>query len=73
LRKEICLRTRWAGCGSSNCQSQMSGFAPAAQLTIKQRMPTKTVLLCSEFDMIIVAHYRAKGNEEIWTIRCIIK
>jgi hypothetical protein len=51
----------------------MSGFAPAAQLMIKQKIPTKTVLLDSKLDMIIVTHYRAKGNEEIWTIRCIIK
>ena len=51
----------------------MSGFAPAAQLTIKQKTPTKTVLLDSELGMIMVAHYSAKGNEEIWTIRCIIK
>ena len=51
----------------------MIGFDPAVQLMIKQKMPTKTVLLDSEFDMIVAAHYSAKGNEEIWTIRCIIK
>lgn len=51
----------------------MSGFAPAAQLTIKQKMPNETILLDSELDMIIAVHYSAKGNEEIWTIRCIIK
>ena len=51
----------------------MSGFALAAQLAIKHRIPTKTVLLDGELDMIIVNHYSAKGNKEIWTIRCIVK
>ncbi len=39
----------------------------------KAEMPTKPVLSDSELDMIIVARYSAKGNEEIWTIKCIIK
>ena len=41
----------------------MIGFALAAQLTIKQKMPTKVVLFDREFDMIIAARYSVKGNE----------
>ncbi len=42
----------------------MSGFALAAQLTIKQKMPIKSILLDREFDRIIVAYYSAKGDEK---------